>query len=200
MKKNKSKIMFWLSLYFVTISAWAATSPVPMLEKSAQKIIATLDKNKSQLKSNPRIVNQAISQYLLPHVDLEGMARSVLGRQAWKKATTPEKHAFTLAFTQLVVRTYANPIAQYSGEKVKFIPLRNNALLGKFIRVNSIIERPNGQKIQMAYQLVDKQGDWKIYDLNIEGVSLLQSYRSQFSDALLNQSIKTLTENLNKKI
>ena len=78
--------------------------------------------------------------------------------------------------------------------------MRNNALLGKFIRVNSIIERPNGQKIQMAYQLVDKQGDWKIYDLNIEGVSLLQSYRSQFSDALLNQSIKTLTENLNKKI
>lgn len=192
-------LWFYMLMIGVVSNAYALNSPVPTLEQTSQQIISVLENNKSNLKSNPKIVNQAIAKYLLPHVDVDGMARSVLGRQAWQKATNAERSAFTKAFTNLVIRTYATPIAQYSGEKVKFIPLRNNAQNEHFIRVNSVIERPNGQKIQMAYQLVDKAGQWKIYDLNVEGVSLLQSYHNQFNDALQTQTISALTEKLNKK-
>lgn len=170
---------------------WALASPVPMLENSASQIITTLKNNKGNLKSNHQIVYQAIERYLLPNVDVNGMSRSVLGRQAWNKASPAEKAEFTQAFTQLVIRTYASPLAEYSGETVAFLPLRESAD-SRFIRVNSVISRSNGQRIPLSYNLVAKNGQWKIYDLSVEGVSLLQSFRSQFGQVLQNSSMKDL--------
>lgn len=170
---------------------WAQSSPVPMLETTSNQIIDTLKKNQANLKHDKQIVYQAIERYLLPNVDVDGMARSVLGRQAWTKATAVEKKEFTHAFTQLVIRTYASPLAEYSGEKVKFSP-QHYASEARFLRVNSIIVRPNGQNIPLSYNLVVKNGQWKIYDLSVEGVSLLQSFRSQFSQLLQNASMQDL--------
>lgn len=178
----------------------AQSSPVPMLEQTAQQIIANLKANQSRLKHDPSIINQAIRTYLLPHIDVQGMSRSVLGRQAWMKATAAEKQAFSQEFTQLVIRTYASPLAEYSGETVAFTPVRGS-VDAHFIRVNSVISRPNGQHIPLSYNLVSKSGQWKIYDLSVEGVSLLQSFRTQFSDILQHGTMRDLINQMqmNKK-
>lgn len=195
-----------LKICFVVISMLlsqvilAQSSPVPMLEQSANQIIGTLKENKSSLKSNHQLIYQAIRQYLLPNVDVSGMSRSVLGRAQWNKASSAEKQAFTSAFTQLVIRTYASPLAQYSDEKVRFLPVRGNAS-GRFVRVDSVIIRSNGPSIPLSYNLVSKGDQWKIYDLSVEGVSLLQSFRSQFGQALQNSTMHDLIEQMrqNKK-
>ena len=180
--------------------AWSQTSPVPMLESSANQIIQTLKQNQATLKQNHQIVYQAIERYLLPNVDVNGMSRSVLGRLAWNKASAAEKKEFTQAFTQLVIRTYASPLAEYSGETVKFAPYRESDN-SRFTRVNSIISRSNGQRIPLSYNLVSKNGQWKIYDLSVEGVSLLQSFRSQFGQVLQSSSMQDLIAQMrqNKK-
>ncbi|WP_371923171.1 MULTISPECIES: MlaC/ttg2D family ABC transporter substrate-binding protein [Legionella] len=171
---------------------WAAqSSPIPMLENAATQIIATLQQNKSNLKNNHQIIYQAVERHLLPIVDVRGMARSVLGRQAWNKATPAEKKQFAKEFTQLVIRTYASPLAEYSDEHVKFLPIRGS-LDGRFVRVNSVIIRSSGQNIPLSYSLISKNGQWKIYDLSVEGVSLLQSFRSQFGQVLQNSNMKDL--------
>ncbi len=182
----------------LTQTSWAQSSPVPMLENSATQIIDTLKKNKSSLKTNHQIVYQAIEHYLLPNVDVNGMSRSVLGRQAWSKATAAEKKDFTQAFTQLVIRTYASPLSEYSGETVTFLPLKGS-LDSRFIRVSSIISRPSGQRIPLSYNLVSKNGEWKIYDLSVEGVSLLQSFRSQFGQVLQNSTMHDLIAQMQQK-
>ena len=184
-------ILGFLGLVFLAPSLHAEASPVPMLESSATQIIDTLKKNQSQLKAQKQLVYQAIERFLLPNIDVMGMSRSVLGRAAWNKASARERQEFTAAFTQLVIRTYASPLAEYSGETVKFSPYQPVAQ-SRFTRVNSIISRPNGQKIPLSYHLVFKNGQWKIYDLNVEGVSLLQSFRSQFSQSLQNSSMDAL--------
>ena len=186
---------------FFSQGMWAQqASPVPMLENTATQIIDTLKKNQASLKGNHQIVYHAIERYLLPNVDVNGMARSVLGRQAWTKATAAEKSEFTQAFTQLVIRTYASPLSGYSGETVKFQPFAGSTD-GRFARVNSVISRPNGQHIPLSYNLVSKNGQWKIYDLSVEGVSLLQSFRSQFAQALQNSTMRDLIAQMrqNKK-
>lgn len=188
--KRLNAIVLAASLVF-TQAIWAQSSPVPMLEHSATQLIDTLKKNQVNLKSNHQIVYQAIERYMLPNVDVTGMARSVLGRQAWNKASPAEKAEFTQAFTQLVIRTYASPLAEYSGETVSFLPLRD-AADSRFVRVTSIISRSNGQRIPLSYNLVSKNGQWKIYDLSVEGVSLLQSFRSQFGQVLQHSSMKDL--------
>lgn len=181
---------------------FAQSSPVPMLEEAANEIIATLKENKSSLKSNPNIIYQAVEKSLLPKVDVAGMSRSVLGRQAWNKATPAERLQFSQAFTRLVIRTYSTPLAKYSDETVQFLPLRGS-LNNRFIRVNSVIVRSEGQNIPLSYSLVAKDGQWKIYDMSVEGVSLLQSFRSQFAQALQSSSIsdvvKKMQQNSNNK-
>lgn len=179
----------------------AQESPVPMLESSANNIIDTLKRNQSNLKNNPQIVNQAITTYLLPHMDVDGMSRSVLGRQVWNKISAQERKDFTNAFSRLVIRTYAVPIAEYSGETVKFMPVRGYED-SRFVQVKSVIFRPNGQKIPLTYSLVSKNSNWKIYDLSVDGVSLLQSYKTQISANLQKSTIRELIKqiNTNKKV
>ena len=169
----------------------ANESPVQMLDQTANQILDTLKQNKSTLKQNSRVIHQAVRQYLLPIVDVQGMSRSVLGRQAWNKASSADRADFTRAFTQLVIRTYATPLAEYTDESIKFLPQRT-AATGQFTRVNSMIIRSKGPNIPLSYSLVSKNGQWKVYDLSVEGVSLLQSFRNQFSQALENESVREL--------
>lgn len=176
----------------------AQSSPVPMLEHVANDIISTLKENKANLKKNPAIIYNAVETYLLPNVDVDGMSRSVLGRQAWNKATAAERVEFSRAFTRLVIRTYSSPLAQYSDETIQFLPVRGG-MNGKFIRVNSVIVRSQGQNIPLSYSLVSKNGQWKIYDISVEGVSLLQSFRSQFAQALQHSSINEVIKQMQQK-
>jgi len=182
----------------LTQNIWAQNSPVPMLQDTANQILDTLKQNKSSLKNNPQVIFNAVERHLLPKVDVAGMSRSVLGRQVWMKATPAERSQFSQAFTQLVIRTYASPLAEYTDETVKFLPIRGS-VDSRFIRVNSVIVRSNGNNIPLAYSLVAANGQWKIYDLSVEGVSLLQSFRTQFSQALQNSNIQDLIKQMRER-
>lgn len=188
------KLLKWciLTMYLGFSSGlWAQSEPVPQLEKAANQIINALQKNKAQLKNNPKLIHQTVETYLLPHVDIAGMSRSVLGREQWNKATAAEKSEFAKSFTQLIIRTYSSPLAQYTDEKVKFFPVRD-ASNARFLRVNSMIMRSSGQNIPLSYSLIAKDGSWKIYDMSVEGVSLLQSFKQQFAQALQQSSMQAL--------
>lgn len=192
------QFMWFLVSVLFTQMVLAQASPVPGLEQSANSVIATLKANKANLKSNPSIIYKAVETNLLPHVDVVGMSRSVLGRQAWTKATASERAQFSKAFTALVIRTYATPLAQYKDETVQFLPVRGS-LNERFIRVNSMIVRSEGKNIPLTYSMVAKDGQWKVYDLSVEGVSLLQSFRQQFAQALQNSSIAEVIKTMQQK-
>ncbi len=191
-----NRLLGVLLMCFSTLN-WAADSAVPMLEGAANQIITTLKANQSKLKDDHSIIEHAVRQYLLPHVDVVGMSRSVLGRNAWNSATPAERQEFTSVFTDLVIRTYAAPLAEYSGETITFSS--QQSVDGKFARVNSMIKRNNGQTIPLSYALVAKSGNWKVYDLSVEGVSLLQSFRNQFGQVLQNSDMKALISQMKQR-
>jgi len=186
------KIIAFVIMWGLAIASFAAVSPVSMLEQAANHIITTLQQNKASLKHNPQIIKGAVERYLLPIVDVNGMSRSVLGREAWNKASVQDRQDFAAAFTQLVIRTYARPLSEYSDEKVRFLPVRAMNDASRFVRVNSIIIRTNGPQIPLSYSLVSHNGGWKIYDFSVEGVSLLQSFNSQFKQALQHSTVREL--------
>lgn len=127
------------------------------------------------------------------------MSRSVLGRNIWQTASPAEKNQFTNEFTQLVLRTYAQPLSNFNDEKVEFLP-KNPGPIERFSQVKTVIVRPNGQRINMTYHLVMLSGnDWKVYDLSVEGVSLLNSFRNQFSQALQGHDLKTIIVKMHEK-
>lgn len=188
-----------LSFAIVNTSYAASASPVEMLDGVAKQVISSLDKHRATLKSKPDVVYQIVDGILLPYVDVTGMSRSVLGRNAWKNATVEEKKRFSQEFTRLVVRTYSGALTEYSGEKVKFFPLASGYESNPFVQVKSAIVRSGGRQISLSYKLVRKGDDWKIYDMGVEGVSLLQSFRSQFAAELTHGNLSQLIDTLAKR-
>ena len=203
MNKNKTislllRCVVMISLFAVSVLIEAQPSPVPMLQVTSDQILATLKQNKAKLHQDKTIVFRAVEQYMVPRVDVDGMSRSVLGRAAWTKATASERAEFKQVFTQLVIRTYATPLTEYTNETVRFLPIRGS-LDGQFVRVNSLIIRPNGRDIPLSYSLVSHGGQWKVYDLSVEGVSLLQSFRSQFAEVLRNSTMQLLIQEMRQR-
>lgn len=195
---RKLKTMMLALCCGVSFSLQAQESPADMLDQVAHQVLTVLKSHQSELKAKPQIVRQAVETYLLPHVDIAGMSRSVLGREAWTKASAAEKAAFSQAFTQLVIRTYSTPISKYNGETIKFYPVRGG-VQGRFVQVESEIVRTSGPSIPLHYSMVSKGGQWKVYDLTVEGISLLQSYHSQFEQALQRSTLSELTRQIQQQ-
>lgn len=196
---KKIKFYFGLIMFFCFSNVFAQETPLPMIKEINQNVIAVLKAHQKELQQHPKYIHDAITKYFIPHVDTLGMSRSVLGRVAWQTASAKEKSQFTTEFTHLVLRTYAQPLANYSGEKVEFMPVKPSSS-ARFSQVQTIIIRPNGQRIPMTYHLVlNAQNEWKIYDLSVEGVSLLNSFRNQFGDALRQDGLQNIINSLHQK-
>jgi len=198
MKTIQQYLGFLLGCILIAASAFAAPSPVIMLDTTAKQVIDGLKQNKVRLSKNPSVVYGIVYRYLIPHVDVYGMSRSVLGRNAWNQATDAQRKAFTKEFVQLVVRTYSGPLTEYTNETIKFLPIRGGYEGKSFVRVDSIIVRPSANNVPLNYSLVLIGNEWKIYDMSVEGVSLLQSFRSQFAQELSQGNMDQLIANLKK--
>lgn len=189
------KILMALMLMIVTPFCFAdVVSPATQLQKIANQMITQLESNKSQLHSM-RVIRRIVNQTLLPNVDMDRMSSSVVGRD-WRTATAAQRTQFEKEFSYLVTTTYASALSSYNGDKVNFQPIRGDYASSQTLRVNSMIVRPNGQHIAITYDVLRNGNAWKVYDFSIEHVSMVQSYRSQFSGVLASGGMPALLARL----
>lgn len=177
---------------FASIAAFADAAPVEMLKSVASQMISQLDQNQGHI--NSQVVSSIIHRVLLPHVDLETMSRSVVGKEYWNQATPAQREQFKRAFTNLVIKIYSAPLSSYNGETIEFKPLRDGS--GNRVQVESIVSRKNGQRIPVNYRLVQSGGSWKVYDFSVEGISMIRSYRTQFDGILQQKGMAGLLNNI----
>lgn len=192
---RKIKIM-WLALLFaLPVWCFAIESPVPMLRGMANDMIQQLKKHQGQLRSNPKIIHRIVNNVLLPHIAVDRMAGSVVGRRYWLSATSAQRKAFVKEFKYLVTNTYSGALASYDGDIVKFYPLRGG-VESRTVNVKSVIIRKSGQRIGISYNVVYLNGKWKIYDFSIEDVSIVNNYQSQFASTLASGGMTELLKKL----
>lgn len=197
--KRQQQIKIYIILFsFLLFSyAFAVTSPVVTLENVASQMLTYLQRNQDQLRHNPKIIHRIVDRVLVPHIDVDRMAGAVVGRRHWRKATPAERKRFINEFKYLVVSTYSAALSSYNDDKIRFYPLRSKSVVGhRTVKVNSVIIRKNGQRIPIAYNLVLKNGQWKVYDFSIENISMVQSYRSQFAGVLAQGGMSLLLKRL----
>jgi phospholipid transport system substrate-binding protein len=205
-EKNKTlecsmKIKFVTTLLAccLVMTVWAATvSPGEMIQSTTNQVLAALNAKKATLKEQPQVVESIMQQYLLPHIALDNMARAVLGRTAWNAATPVQKTQFTEAFKHLLLNTYSAALASYTDQKVQFLPVRGNAEATTRAQIDSKIIRQDGPPINVSYQLIFEQGEWKVYDFSVDGISMLGSFRSQFSNVLSQKGLDALIQRLSE--
>lgn len=173
-------------LIFCMVPALAQQDPPPlaMLKQTSSQMLNALKENKATMQHNPEVIYRIVNTILLPHVDLESMGRSVIGRTYWNEATPAQRDEFKRLFTRQVTQTYSTALQNYQNEKVVFYPIRDYTTNSQRIQVQSAIIRSNGQNIPVSYRLINQGGSWKVYDFAVEGVSIVQSYSAQFSNDL----------------
>lgn len=192
------KRIFCCLFLFISTSLWAAQDPVTMLESASHEMIAALKKNHQKIEADPHVVYGIAKDIVLPHVDISAMSRLALGRESWQKADKAQRQDFMEQFTDLLVRTYATALSAYTNETMKFKPIRGDISKKKRVQVDSIIYQQGGPAIPVSYRLLLRDGVWRVYDITVDGVSMIQSFRSQFASTIAQQGMDGLLKDMHK--
>lgn len=199
MKKHTGFIAATLLLFsslIFNLPVFAAQDPVATVESVANQMIDHLKQNRATLKSNPSLVYSLADRIVVPHADLNEMSRRVLPPQVWNQASSGERSQFEREFSTVLIRTYASALANYTDETIRFYPVRGGYQGKSTVVVSSQIIRSDGPSIPVKYSLVLRGSGWKLYDMNVEGISMLESFRSQFADKLSHGNMAELIQAL----
>jgi phospholipid transport system substrate-binding protein len=177
--------------------AAAIESPVILLERTSSQVIDILRKDHELLKKEPERIYTLIDDYILPHLDDVTMAKLALGKN-WNKASKEQKQAFVDEFRNLLVRTYSKSLIEYKDNDIKYFPV-NLAADAVKSEVKGEVLQPDGPSIPIAYRMRVKNNTWKVYDIKIDGVSLVTSYRGTFTQEVRKSGIDGLLKYLRDK-
>jgi len=194
MKFFKYIIIF---LTFVALSATADNhGPDDFLKASVAEVMDFITDNKSQLEQDDEYLISKMNEIVIPKLDIELMSRIVLGKNHWNNISISEKSDFMDAFKNLMVRTYMKSLTAFEGEKIKFLPYTQGKR-DDVAKVKSIYLLNEGE-LPVSYRLKKTDSKWKVYDIIIDGVSLLRNYRSDFKAHVTKKGISSLINQLNK--
>lgn len=188
-------VIGWLSVSAIAYAS-VQSDPVGLLKYIADNMISQLKSNKATLKTKPAIVYSLAYKYVVPYADLPEMSKRVLPPKVWNNATASQRAQFQKEFTRLVIRTYASALTSYQDQEVRFFPVRVRS--GNSVEVRSEITSSSSPAISVTYRLLNSGGQWKLYDMSVEGVSLISSFRSQFASILANGNMDKLLARLSR--
>ena len=194
---KKYLIKLFLLIIFFSFNSIAALGPEELVKKTAEDVIFAIKADQEIQKGNKDKIYQLAEEKILPNFDFEKVARLVLGR-AWRTASDEQKKGFITEFRTLLLKTYAVALSKYKDQKIEFKPTRM-ADTDEIVIVKSEIIQSGAQPIRVNYALSKSTGKWLVFDIVIEGVSLVTNYRSQFSSVIKKNGIDTLIKRLAKK-
>lgn len=143
-------------------------------------------------------INEFVNQVIYPRVDFDRIAALVLGK-LWKTASVDERTRFKQEFQTLLVRTYSRAFVEFKEWSVRFLPLEMEAGATKVI-VKTEVLQPGIQPIAIDYRMALHEGQWKAYDIMIEGVSLVTNYRTTFNNEMQTKgSLSAVIDSLAKR-
>ena len=166
-----------LLLFFASGVATAAV-PDALVKRTADRVLAKVVANKAVYKANRGKLFGMVKAVVLPHFDFVVMSKRVLGKH-WKKASAAEQKAFVGAFRNLLVRTYATALLNYSGQKIEYKPAR---IKKRTALVKTLVRNSGGSAIPINYRLYrNRAGKWKVYDLSVDSLRIVATYRTRYS-------------------
>jgi len=169
-------------------------APDALVRKSIDEVLVVIKADKELQNGNPKKLHALIEEKVLPHFDFSRMTRLAVGR-SWAQASDAQKAALTREFQTLLVRTYSTSLSQYRDQKIDVRPARF-AAQDKDTVVKTVVSQPGGQPIPIDYGMERTDKGWKVYDVVVDGVSLVTTYRGSFNDQIQKSGIDGLVKTL----
>ena len=195
MNSQIKQIAALLLLGFSSVGFAAAVGPDQLIKNTSEEVLGALEENKEKYKEQPEEIFSLVNKIILPHMDFRAMSKLSLGKN-WRKANVDQQTRFTDAFKTMLVRTYSKSLTEYAGEKIEFLPYRPPAEGKRTVKVKTVINQGSGPKIPIDYSLRIKDDIWKVYDIKIDGISLVTNYRNSFASDIKRVGIEGLIEKL----
>jgi phospholipid transport system substrate-binding protein len=188
-------LVFLLLVVGIAVPA-SAGEPTEQIKQTTDKILSVVKDPALKAPSRAQERRKAIRKVVDDRFDWEEMARRSLGRH-WAQRTAEGKKEFIRLFSDLVERTYMGKVENYSGEKVRY---EGETIDGDHAVVKVIIMTQKNKDISVDYRLQKEGNEWLVYDVSIEGVSLINNYRTQFNSIILQSSFEDLLKKLKAKV
>ncbi|MCB1794730.1 MAG: ABC transporter substrate-binding protein [Candidatus Competibacteraceae bacterium] len=190
-----------LGLLLLTLSGGAIEAavrpPQEVIQDTSTRMIDALRQNRAKLDRDPGQIYGLVDQIVLPNFDFALMSRWVLGR-AWQQATPDQRRRFTEEFRTLLVRTYAKALLEYSDEDLRLLP-QPTVGNGNEVTVKTEVRLKAGRPIQINYSMHLNNDGWKVYDVTVDGVSLVTSYRSTFASQIRANGMDSVIADLQQR-
>ena len=191
-------LMGWT--YQVALAAPDAKGSPPVFVQEVSDQLLTV------LKSDPAVrdqdlerINEIVEAYVMPYVDFEKTTRLAAGKY-WRRATPEQRKELVDAFRMTLVRTYSGALARIDdGTSMEVLPFRGDEAAKDVVVRSSVVQGTNVQPIRIDYRLENTPEGWRIYDLNVENIWLIQNYRGQFSQEINRSGIDGLIAALNTR-
>lgn len=185
------------SIAFANQAVDPHASPNDFLDSIAQNMLNAVKDNPDALAGDTATITELVRKYALPYVDMNKTTRLAAGLN-WRKASDQQKTDLTAAFTGTLIRTYSGAFTRVNkNTSITVKPFRGDANADDAV-VRTSISQSNSAPISVDYRLEKTDDGWKVYDLNVEGIWLIQNYRNQFTQEINRSGIAGLIKALTK--
>lgn len=186
-----------LAALFVVSAAAADVAPDVLVKSVTNEVLDLVRKDQDIQNGNSLKTLNLVETKVLPHFNFERMTRLALGREG-RQATPEQLKTLTSEFRTLLVRTYSKALTEFRDQEITFKPFRM-AAADTDVRVRTDVRQTGGKPISLDYYLEKGAAGWKVYDLEVGGVSLVTNYRSSFSSQIQSAGIDGLIHSLQAK-
>jgi phospholipid transport system substrate-binding protein len=160
-------------------AAEPAQTPEQVIIEATQLGMAAIEGRREELRRDPDALFAVVDEILLPRWDRQATAQAVMGRY-WREATTEQREAFIIGLYRKLLDSYGEGILRFEGDRFQVLGTRGNPAEGRVL-VDAEFRMEDGTRVPMSYRMRLHQGHWKVFDVIIEGISYLTTYRNQYA-------------------
>ena len=182
---------------FLSAAAFANDTPDALVQRVTDEVLDIVRKDKEIQGGNTQKAIELVDKKVLPYFNFQHMTALALGKE-WKKASPQQQTQLTAEFKTLLVRTYSNALTSYKNQKIVYKPFKM-ADGETDVLVRTEIQQPGAKPVQLDYSLEKLDGNWKVYDVVVAGISLVTNYRDQFNQEVRANGIDGLIASIAAK-
>jgi phospholipid transport system substrate-binding protein len=198
MKQLISSLLITLALFLPIGQAQAADQEIrALVMEVSDKILKRTAARRDELRKHPERLSAVLGDLVNPYFDFRAMTQSAMGKY-WPRASASEQNLITQEYTKLLIRTYGAAVLNYSGKPIEFgQPKRSKD--GKRVEVPSKVTPASGQPVSIDYRMHQVGDKWMVYDVKIDGISLIANYRTSFASEIRKGGMSGLVAALKEK-
>jgi len=175
--------------------AVAAQSPEDMIRDASERVMKILDEDSQRIANDPEYALKLVDEIIMPLIDFDAISKLTLGRH-WRDATPAQRERFMNEFKVMLVRTYTRSLVDYTGASVIYLPARGDASSGRTTVYTEVDVGGGKPRVPVNYSLRQVGEEWLVYDVTIDGLSLVKNYRTSFNEEIAQTGLQSLIDRL----